>query len=167
MSGKVEKLAAVLEAELSLARRLLDLAKDARAAAVAADPELLIQIVGEQEESAARLEAAEAERAALAAELAAELGLPGSGPVRLSAIAEQVPGEPAARLRRLGSRLRACAVDLREANARSREILEAALAHVDEFFALLAEAGRKPAAYGSGKARPGAAVAAAIMDRQA
>jgi len=166
MSGKVEKLAAVLEAELSLARRLLDLAKDARAAAVAADPELLIQIVGEQEESAARLEAAEAERAALAAELAAELGLPGSGPVRLSAIAEQVAGEPAARLRRLGSRLKSCALDLREAQARSRQILEAALAHVDEFFALLVEARAKPAAYGSGGARQGAAVAA-IMDRQA
>jgi hypothetical protein len=169
MSANLDKLVAVLEAELELARRLLDLAKDARAAAISADPLLLAQIVSEQEENAARLEAIDADRAAVAGVLAAELGLENSARLRLTAIAEKLGGEDAARLRRLGGRLRAGAVDLRAANAQTRAILEAALVHVDKFFEAVTEARRGPGAYSArreGRARRGAATEAAIMDRK-
>jgi hypothetical protein len=166
MSGNIDKLAAVLEEELALSRKLLDLAKDARAAAVSADPELLAQIVSEQEENAARLEAIEADRAALAREVAAEIGLEPAAKVRLTAIAEKLGGEDAARLRRLGGRLRATALDLREASARTREVLESSLIHIDDFFGLLAQARGGTAAYGARRPARPAAAGATIMDRK-
>jgi flagellar biosynthesis/type III secretory pathway chaperone len=167
MSGNIDQLAAVLEEELTISRKLLDLTKDARAAAVSADPELLAQIVSEQEENAARLEAIEAERIAAARDAAAEVGLDPAGKVRLTAIAEKLGGEEAARLRRLGGRLRATALDLREANTRTREILEASLIHIDDFFSTLAQARSKPGAYGARRPSRPAAAEATIMDRKA
>jgi len=168
MSSDIDRLATVLEEELTLTRRLLDLAKDARAAAVSADPALLAQIVAEQEEQAARLEAVEADRAAVVAALAGELGLDGAGRVRLTAIADALGAEDGARLRRLGGRLRACAADLREASARTRQVLEASLIHIDDFFGLLAEVrSQRGSAYGARRERAAATAGAALMDRKA
>ncbi|HOX07215.1 MAG TPA: flagellar export chaperone FlgN [Planctomycetota bacterium] len=167
MSAKIDRLAAVLEEELALTRRLLDLAKDARAAAVSADPTLLAQIVSEQEENAAKLEAIEVDRAAAAREVAAEAGMDVSGRIKLAAIVERLGGEPAARLRRLGGRLRAVALDLREASTRTREILEASLIHIDGFFNVLSRAQNGPGAYGAPRARRGSSSEAALMDRKA
>jgi flagellar biosynthesis/type III secretory pathway chaperone len=166
MPGKIEELAAVLEEELDLANRLLDLAKDARAAAIAVDPETLVQIVAEQEECAARLEVAEARRIETAGAVGRELGLDGRAPVRLKAIAERADGAQAARLRSLGSRLKRCSAELREISARNCRLLESSLAHVGEFFVLLAEARQKPAAYGAGGS-PRPLAGAALMDRKA
>jgi flagellar biosynthesis/type III secretory pathway chaperone len=166
MPGTIDELAVVLEEELALTHRLLDLAKDARAAAIAVDPETLVQIVAEQEECAARLETAEARRLEAAGAAGRELGLELREPVRLKAIAERADGTQAARLRSLGSRLKLCSADLREISARNRQLLESSLAHVDEFFVLLAETRQKPAAYGAGGS-PRPMAGAALMDRKA
>lgn len=132
MSGDFEALAVALEEELGLTRRLLDLAKDARAAAVAADPLLLSQIVAEQEEVSARLEAAESGRAGAARELAAALGADGPEGLKLESLAARAPAETAARLRSLGARLRRTALELREAASRNRALMDLSLAQVEE-----------------------------------
>lgn len=166
MSPKLDNLATVLEEELALTCRLLDLAKDARAATIAVDPVLLTQIVAEQEARAAELEAAEARRAAVVGELVGELGLPADGPVKLSQIIGRAGHADAARLRRVGGRLRGTAADLRQTTSRNRALLESALTHVDEFFAVVAEKGRPPAAYSPAGTVP-SETAAVLMDRKA
>jgi hypothetical protein len=166
MSGDFESLAATLTEELNLTRRLLDLTKDARAAAVAADPLLLAQIVTEQEEVSGRLEAAEDRRCAAARELAAGLGLGGPAGPKLEAFAERAPAETAARLRSLGARLRRTALELREASAHNRALLDISLAQVEGLVETLASArAGAPASYGAGGAlRPSGA--ALLMDRK-
>lgn len=166
MSEKLEKLAVILEEELALSRRLLDLAKDARAAAISADPMMLVDIVTEQEEKAARLEVIEAERSSFIREVAPELGFAGAGSVRLTDLAERASGDVGAKLRRLGARLKSCVLDLREANAHNRALLEASLDHVDGFFEAVAGARAERGSYGPGHERRVTA-AAAVMDRRA
>lgn len=164
MSESLNRLAEVLEEELQSCRRLLDLAKDVRAAAVSADTELLRRIVSEQEAWAARLEAAEARRVRTAAEAAAELGLAGRPTLREIAAGGGL--EPGARLRSLGRRLKVCASDLRQAGRRNALFLEHSLDHVDGFFAVLAAAcaGRGP--YGRSSRAP-ARPAALVLNRRA
>ena len=168
MGENIDRLAEILEKQLAVTRRLLDLAKDARAAAVAADPLLLVQIVSDQEENAARLEGLEVERVAISREVAVGLGLDTAKPPRLTAIADRAGAKDAARLRRLGGRLRACALELRQANTYTREVLEASLVHIDDFFCVLAEARSRDGSYGTRRERQRAGGAkAAIMDREA
>ena len=147
MSGKLDELTAVLTEELELTGRLADLAKDARAAVISADPELLARIVAEQEEWSARLEEAEARRVELALALGGELGLDGEGAPSLKAIVERAPAESAPHLRNLGRRLRGSAARLRELGVLNGRLFREAVAHVDDFFSLLARACRDSAGY--------------------
>ena len=166
MSVDFEPLATALAEELGLTRRLLDLAKDARAAAVAADPLLLSQIVAEQEEISERLGSAESRRADAARELAEALGLGGEKSVKLEAFAAGAPAEMAARLRSLGARLRRSVLELREATSRNRALMDISLSQVEDLVETLASS--RPganAAYGAGGTRQ-PANGPMLMDRK-
>ncbi len=145
MSHQLDELARILTTELELTRKLLDLAKDARAAVVSADPELLAEIVAEQEEWSARLEVSEAHRVNLVLELGRELEL-GEEP-KLKAIVEKVPREKGLRLRNVGRQLKNVAGQLREVGRRNSMLLKEATANVDNFFGLLAKACQKGGSY--------------------
>ncbi len=163
MSGNVRELTEILIRETELTGKLLDLAKDARAAVVAADPELLADIVAEQEEWAARLEVAESRRIQVVRELGGELGI-GEEP-RLKAIVEHLPQEEGLRLRSLGRRLKGAADELRRAGERNGSLLEEAVAHVDGFFKLLARVCRGSAGY-LADGREAGGRPAAVLDHQ-
>ena len=164
MSRRLDELAEVLGIELEITRRLLDLAKDARAAVSAADAALLAGIVGEQEQWSAQMEEAEVRRAALAAELGRELGLEGTP--RLADIAGRVPEEVGLQLRNVGRRLKGTADELRRVGERNGELLCAAAEQVDGFFEALARALREAAGYrADGRERQ--VRAAAMVDRTA
>jgi flagellar biosynthesis/type III secretory pathway chaperone len=145
MTHRLDELAGILSTELELTRKLLDLAKDARAAVVSADPELLAEIVAEQEEWAARLEVKEARRIELVLDLGNELGL-GDEP-KLSAIVERAPRESGLRLRSVGRQLKDAAGQLRETGRRNSLLLKEASANVDSFFELLSRACQQGGSY--------------------
>ncbi|MHC4917243.1 MAG: flagellar protein FlgN [Planctomycetota bacterium] len=163
MRGNVRELTEILTQELELTGKLLDLAKDARAAVVSADPELLAAIVSEQEEWAARLEVAEARRVQVVLALGRELGI-GDEP-RLKAIVEGLPREDGLPLRSLGRRLKDIAGELRRVGERNGRLLQEAVSHVDGFFRLLATACRDDAGYGA-DGREAAGRPAAVLDHQ-
>jgi flagellar biosynthesis/type III secretory pathway chaperone len=164
MSHRLDELAAILTEELELTRKLLDLAKDSRAAVVAADPELLAGIVNEQEEWSARLEVAEGRRVKLVLELGRELNL-GAEP-RLKSIVEAAPRDEGLRLRSVGRRLKQTAGQLREVGKRNGMLLEEAAASIDGFFDLLFKACQDVSGY-----RPDGqdqnSKTATVLDRQA
>jgi hypothetical protein len=164
MGGRLDELAEVLGQELEITGRLLDMAKDARAAVVAADPRLLADIVTEQEELSAQLESVEARRVELAVGLGRELGL-GAEP-RLAEILERSPAEAGLRLGSVGRRLKSAALELRRVGARNAELLREAAVQIDGFFDLLAEALREAAGYRS-DGREREAQPAVILDRRA
>ena len=164
MSHGLDELAAILTEELELTRKLLDLAKDARAAIVAADAELLAGIVNEQEEWSAHLEVAEGRRVKLVQELGRELDL-GTEP-QLRSIVEVAPRERGLRLRNVGRRLKETARQLREVGKRNSMLLEEAAASIDGFFDLLFKACQDASGY-----RPDgqdqSPKTATVLDRQA
>ena len=166
MSAKYEELAETLTEELELTTSLLDLAKDARAAIVSADPELLVRIVAEQEERSARLEETESRRIASARALGDELGLEGPGAPRLKDIVERAPEERGTRLLALGRRLKGAASQLRALGESNAALLQDSLEHVDHFFSVFVEACRQPTGYSAPGAQPRGA-AAAVLDQQA
>jgi len=166
MSGRLDELAAVLAEELELTGKLLDLAKDARAAVISADPELLAGIVAEQEECSARLEVAEARRVEMALALGAELGLSAPNAPTLKAIVERAPRESGLRLRSLGQRLKSTATQLRRVGERNALLIRESVEHVDGFFAALARTCRDSAGYRpDGQEKSGRS--AAVLDQQA
>ncbi len=166
MSDKLNEMTMVLTAELELTGKLLDLAKDARAAVVSADPDLLARIVAEQEEWSARLEEAEAQRIEIALALGREFGLDSEKTPTLKAILARAPRESGLRLRSLGQRLKSTAKQLRQVGERNALLLSESVEHVDGFFAALARACRESTGYrpdGSEKgSRP-----ATVLDQQA
>jgi hypothetical protein len=164
MSSKLEQLARILTEELELTRKLLDLAKDARAAVISADAELLAQIVAEQEEWSAGLEVAEAKRIQLVLELGRDLGL-GDEP-KLRAIVEGVPRDSGLRLRNVGRQLRDVAGQLRDVGRLNSMLLEEAAGHVDGFFEVLARACRDTAGYQPDGQESGGRPAT-VLDQQA
>jgi len=164
MSAALDELAEILNRELEITNRLLDLAKDARAAVVAADPELLAAIVGEQEEWSAQMEVAEARRVQLVGGLASELGA--EGEPRLRDIIARVPREAGLRLRNVGRRLKDAAAELRRRGEINGRLLAAAAEHVDGFFAVLARACRDAAGYRRDGQERGSQPAA-VLDRRA
>jgi len=163
MSHRLDELARILTSELELTRKLLDLAKDARAAVVSADPELLAEIVAEQEEWSARLEVSEARRVQLVLELGRELGI-GEEP-GLKTIVEKAPREEGLRLRNVGRQLRKVAGQLRETGRRNSMLLKQATANVDSFFELLSRACRKGSGYRP-DGRDQGARKATVLDQQ-
>jgi len=140
MSARAQELAEILTTELEVTRRLLDLAKDARAAVVSADSQLLAGIVEEQEAASARIEEIEEHRVEVTVLLAVELGLPGDTPPKLAEIVRQLPGDEGLRLRSLGKELKSAAVRLRDVGERNNLLLSEAARHIDGFFQVLTKA---------------------------
>jgi hypothetical protein len=159
-----EELEGVLRELVRLQEALLEAAERKRAAIIANDVEAVEAVLGEETALLTEVERAEARRQALVADAARAAGPSGAAP-KLKDLAAAAPAPWNERLAEAREALLRAVTELGRRTERNAALLQAALAHIDGFFRLIAEAGGGPGGYDRKGRR--ATAAASLINRRA